>query len=246
MNTLAFDTCYDACSAAVFRHGDKLSSRFEPMRTGHAERLMPMIAEVLDEAGLAAHDLDRIAVTRGPGTFTGTRIGIAAARALMLATGAEGLGFPSLMPIALQAARKRENPDQGDIMVVARPSRRGQHDYEIFAAPSGEPLCEPFLAEPDDILHRTRDLAAVEHPHIVIVGTGAEELQEAFVKLGHRNASIALPQQGFQFDEPDAAWLAAGARGLLDHLPVTPLYLRPADAKPSSKPPIPRITESPA
>ena len=86
MKILAFDTCFDGCSVCVAEQRGAavvaLSSRMERFETGHAERLIPMIGEAMDETRVAFGDLDRIAVTVGPGTFTGTRIGIAAARSL--------------------------------------------------------------------------------------------------------------------------------------------------------------------
>src|SRR5688572_6077654 len=86
MIILAFDTCFDGCSVCVaeLREGIVVarSAKMERFETGHAERLIPMIGEAMEEARLRFDELQRIAVTVGPGTFTGTRIGIAAARSL--------------------------------------------------------------------------------------------------------------------------------------------------------------------
>src|SRR5438876_4695058 len=107
MNVLAFDTCLGAVSVAVRWQGARdewLScDRFELREGGHAERLMPMIAEVMQEAGLAFSDIERIAVTVGPGSFTGVRVGVAAARALALASGITAVGATSLAVMAHQA-----------------------------------------------------------------------------------------------------------------------------------------------
>src|SRR4029453_7346759 len=103
MTVLAFDTCLGAVSVAArwqSARGQWLSwDRFEAREAAHAERLMPMIAEVMQEAGLAFRDLERIAVTVGPGTFTGVRGGVAAARGLGLASGfpVGGATSPALM-----------------------------------------------------------------------------------------------------------------------------------------------------
>ena len=107
MNILALDTSMGACSAAVLRADGAASSlhaRQEAMARGHAEALMPMVAEVLAEAWIAARDLDLIAATEGPGSFTGVRIAIAAARGLALATGAKLYGTDSL---TVMATRRR-------------------------------------------------------------------------------------------------------------------------------------------
>ena len=107
MNVLAFDTCFGAVSAAVrWRSGRGewlLREAYEARSAGHAERLFPMIAEVMEGAGLAFSAIDRIAVTLGPGGFTGVRVGIAAARALALATGKPVVATTSLAVMAHRA-----------------------------------------------------------------------------------------------------------------------------------------------
>ncbi|MCH7931874.1 MAG: tRNA (adenosine(37)-N6)-threonylcarbamoyltransferase complex dimerization subunit type 1 TsaB, partial [Proteobacteria bacterium] len=87
MNVLALDTATAACSVALWSDGTVLAQRFATMARGHAEALMPMVEAVMAEAGLAFADLDLVATTVGPGTFTGLRVGLAAARGLALAGG---------------------------------------------------------------------------------------------------------------------------------------------------------------
>src|SRR5579885_3200069 len=126
MNILALDTSMGACSAALLcadRAARRLVLRDAPMARGHAEALMPMVAEVLAEAGFAPRDLALIAATEGPGSFTGVRIAIAAARGLKLATGAELYGTDSLTVMARTALAKGLSP-QGPF-AVAVDARRG-------------------------------------------------------------------------------------------------------------------------
>lgn len=248
MNILAFDTCYDACSAAILSGGGRIAHRFEPMRTGHAERLIPMIAEVLAEAGLSARDLDRIAVTRGPGTFTGTRIGIAAARALVLATGAQGLGFSSLHAIAAAFAHARPASGLDDAtVIVARPSRRETHDCQIFDS-AATPFAGPLAATPRQIIDALDRAGRLRSGRIIVIGTGAIELCGGLRALGCEDARIADLEASEKCTEPDSRDLLKIAAGEADEAetPLTPLYLRPPDAKPSSTPPIPRALEGPA
>ena len=107
MNVLAFDTCFGAVSAVVRWRGaggdELVQEAQETLRVGHAERLLPLIDEVMAAAGLRYVDLHRIAVTVGPGGFTGLRVGVATARALSLATGLPVVGMSSLAVMAAAA-----------------------------------------------------------------------------------------------------------------------------------------------
>lgn len=241
MNVLAFDTCFDACSAAVAR-GDglavrRLFHRSEPMQTGHAEALMPMIEQVMDEAELRFEDVDRLAVTTGPGTFTGTRITVAAARALALALAVPVVGFSSLWAIGVAAGRRL--PDFGgpsDAVLVARDARRDEVYVEVTAA-DGSSLTGPCLVSPSAAARLCADR------RLFIVGSGAEPVAAAARSLG-RDAICGF-EDLFCNDrlQPDAAILAefAASAEPLDASP-RPLYLRAADAKPQSAGVLPRAT----
>jgi tRNA threonylcarbamoyladenosine biosynthesis protein TsaB len=125
MNILALDTSMGACSAAVLL-ADGATQRIvlceERMARGHAEALMPMVAEVMTEAGLDFAALDLIAATLGPGSFTGVRIAIAAARGFALATGAHPWGTDSLTVMA-KAALERGIAADGKPFAVAVDAR---------------------------------------------------------------------------------------------------------------------------
>src|SRR5689334_24895318 len=102
MRVLAIDTALEACAAAVLdteRPNDGVHES-QPMTRGHAETLMPLVARVLDRAKIEAQQIDRIAVTVGPGSFTGLRVGIAAARGIALATGKPAIGLTTLAAFA--------------------------------------------------------------------------------------------------------------------------------------------------
>lgn len=98
---LAVDTALSRCSVAVVRGDDALAHLSEPMTRGHAERLAPMAQEAMQQAGVTFAELARVAVTTGPGSFTGLRVGLAFTRGLALALAIPCLGFSTLEALAL-------------------------------------------------------------------------------------------------------------------------------------------------
>ena len=127
---LAIDTAAPRLALAVQRDG-QVDTLVEDMATGQAERLFPALAELLARAGVTYADLARIAVTTGPGSFTGLRIGLSAARGLGLALRIPVLGIPSLLALSLTADRAP--------VAVLLDARRGEAYVQIFSGP-GTPL----------------------------------------------------------------------------------------------------------
>lgn len=208
MVLLAIDTCLGACSVAVAMGGRVVASRYEARRTGHAEAIVPMIAEVLDEAGIATPALHTIAVTRGPGTFAGMRIGLAAAEGLKLSTGATIIPVSSLWAIGQRVLS--ESSSRSAPLAIAVDAGRGQVYFELLT-PDGYPAGSgPELLSIDDAKGRT------ERNNAVAFGSGSSLI----------GASIEPTPI-----EPDAARFAVAALHLPAAAgPVAPLYFRPADA----------------
>ncbi len=103
MIILALDTCLNACAGAVVRDGVVLSKIVEPMQRGHQERIAGLTSDLMAAANLTFADLDRIAVTVGPGSFTGLRIGLAFAKGLGVALGIPCVGVGVLDVLGRQA-----------------------------------------------------------------------------------------------------------------------------------------------
>src|SRR3974390_3454201 len=132
MRVLAIDTALAACSAAVFDTADGgiAASESLPMLRGHAEALMPLIARVMKRSGMTFAGLDRIVVTTGPGSFTGLRVGIAAARGFGVATDVPVVGVSTLSAYAAPYLGTDETS-----AVVAAIDARHDHVYlQVFAA----------------------------------------------------------------------------------------------------------------
>ena len=229
MIVLALDTSGAACSVAL-RDGDGrlLAHRFEALQRGHAERLMPMLRETMDEAAIDFTALALIAVTTGPGSFTGIRVGLAAARGLALASGLPILGVTAFE--ALVAAVKPAERD-GRALVAAIDSRRGDLFIQGFAA-DGTPLGDPVAATPEALA------GAVPSGRLLLAGDGAARAATALTASGRDavTASAAGP--------PDAAAVAAVAlaRWRPGEIPAPPLplYLRAPDVTLPAARPVPR------
>ena len=225
MRVLAFDTALGACSAAVLIVEDgrrSLARAYEVRARGHAEALMPMIGSVMTEAGLSFGELDRFAVTTGPGTFTGCRIGVAAARGLALVAG-HPIVAATTLAVMDRTARAMRSDLAGDVLTVAVDARRGQV-YAAAYGPDGAAIADVALLAVADAAARVPEGA-------VAVGSAAPLLAEA-ARLRGRRIRAELTDL-----EPDAGALAEMA---LTRAPETgsvrPLYLRPPDAKPQATP----------
>lgn len=227
MNILAFDTCFDACSAAAGRGlrtlTPSIAAAFEPMQAGHAERLVPMIEEVMAAAKLPFTKLDRIAVTLGPGTFTGTRIAVAAARSFALATGVPVVAMTSLNLMAMSPLIAGE---PGRALFIATDARRGEiylqeiDRHTLKARDDARAVALDCLAE---ILNKDRP--------VTFAGSGASQAAEAASLQGF-DALATAPHL-----LPDALDMLFAAAGLPVCDRVEPLYLRAPDAKPPSRSP---------
>ena len=229
MTTLAFDTCFGACSAALRFRGASgewiVREDYREMATGHAETLLPMIEHLVAEAGLRFGDLTRLAVTNGPGSFTGVRIGLSAARGLKLAL---GLPVSARSSLSVMAARAQallaggpfEGAGKASVLTVCVDARGGQVYAESFAAESTRPLHPAALATIAELAERLRG------ERNIIVGSGAGMLAEAIAQAGG-DAVAMMPAL-----QPHARHLALLAAGDPPTANLDPMYLRNTDAKP--------------
>lgn len=225
MRILAIDTALGACSVCVWEAGfaDPLGIESEPMERGHAEALVPMIDRVVNatEGGFAA--LDRIAVTVGPGSYTGLRVGVSAARALALATGKPAIGVTTLAALAAPQIAVGE----GSVVAAVIDARHADVHMQLVAA-NGRTILSP------------RQLPAREAARTIgagpvrLVGSGAPKLAVEAWTIG---LDATIVESGAA---PDILWIARlGALADPDEAKPKPLYLKAPDAKPMASSSLP-------
>jgi tRNA threonylcarbamoyladenosine biosynthesis protein TsaB len=205
---LVIDTCLAACQVALFDDGRLIFGLSEPMHRGHQERLARMAADVMAGADASFSDVGRIAVTIGPGSFTGLRVGLAFAKGLHLATGEPLVGIGTLAALAASAPSDR-------LSAGAIDARRGMVYLQGFR--DGDPLSAPDILPLTEAAARLQAMA----PGIWrVFGPGAALLSDS----SNIDATDVAA--------PDLVALGALAAAARPSETVTPLYLRAPDARP--------------
>jgi tRNA threonylcarbamoyladenosine biosynthesis protein TsaB len=218
MLILAIDTALDACAAGVLDTdaGKLIAQESQIMKRGHAEALMPLIARVMKASGIAFAGLDRIAVTTGPGSFTGLRVGLSAARGIALAANKPVVGVTTLTAYAAPVVS-----ESGEQPVISAIDARHDQVYFQVVSGNGSSLIRPRVAPIEEALGASRFGA----PHLV--GNAAKILAERWP------AQAPPPFKVDAQDAPDIAWVAwLGAAVSPNTAPARPFYLRAPDAKP--------------
>src|SRR6478672_2357373 len=226
MRVLAIDTALGACAAAVLDSaaGAILATESVGMLRGHAEAIMPMIARVMDAGRCEFADLDRVAVTVGPGSFTGLRVGIAAARGIALAAGKPAIGLSTLAAFATPLIAE----DDTTHVVAAIDARHDNVYLQVFGI-GGRTLVAPRVATIRDAVR-----AAMTGP-ARIIGSAARQVAAAWPK------GAEPPLQVEHRSAPDIDWVARlGAAAAEGYGPPKPLYLRAPDAQPQDAARLPR------
>lgn len=225
LTLLAMDAAGASCSVALWADGRVVARRFAAMARGQSERLVPMIGEVMADWGGRFDDLDALAVTTGPGGFTGVRIGLAAARGLALARDLPLVGVTSF-EVAAAAATAEERAGRQVLAVLD--SKRSEAFVQLFdsgLAPVGAPVACMLTAL----------AATVPAGPLVIAGDAAQAAVAALAAAG-RDDVIRAAAAG----PADAALLAerAALRDLATAAAavVQPVYLRAPDVTPPDGP----------
>jgi tRNA threonylcarbamoyladenosine biosynthesis protein TsaB len=206
---LVIDTSGPVCAAGIYDSGkgEIVASKSEMLGKGHAERLISMIDEVLTEARLTLQDMTRIGVTIGPGSFTGIRVGVAAARGFALSLGIPAVGVTTLQVVAEQVL---EIDPPAPVVAMIDAGRQ-----EIFAQaflPEGVMLTEPAAYDHEAVRQMIDRFGAIA------TGTGVDAL------AGREHAPDPYPLDR----------IGRIAARLADDTAASPVYIRGAGAKPQS------------
>ncbi|MEQ9490164.1 MAG: tRNA (adenosine(37)-N6)-threonylcarbamoyltransferase complex dimerization subunit type 1 TsaB [Alphaproteobacteria bacterium] len=219
MHLLAMDCAGPACSVALFRGDEVVAARHEGMQRGQAERLVPMIDEVLKDAATPPADLDILAVTVGPGAFTGIRIGLASARAMALALDIPATGITTFDATIRNFLSGRPAPPAHPIAVVLETKRRDY--YARIFGPDGAALSDGAALDGPALCGVLSDIAA---EGCILIGDGARRFLE------NDGAGIAAADLvcGDGYTAVDVGRCTLGLPPDRS-LPPRPLYLRPPD-----------------
>lgn len=218
---LALDSATTGCSVCVWRAGQVLAAQSQPMARGQAQALMPMLDAVLDAAGLAPDAIDGVAVTRGPGAFTGLRIALSAARGFALALGVPCVGVTTLEAVAAAVPEDERTSGIGRKVLACVESKRDDIYVQLFSSDLA-PLTDPLAAEGAAL----KGLFA-DGEQIVLVGDAAERAREM---LDGADLDVVTSAADPLPDPAVVARLAAPRLNTAHGAPE-PLYLRPPDAK---------------
>ncbi len=218
MAILSIDTCLQSCSAALLDDDKVRGVKKEAREKGHAERLAPLVKELMTEAGVEFSELTKIAVAVGPGSFAGVRVGLAFARGLAIGTEIPVIGATTLEILAAGLT-----VHAGAVRVPLIDARRGQVYGQVFEGDDLIPLCDGFVLSYDEARQRVEEIIVGSEP--IFAGSG--------VPLVYSDRVDHFQWETHQPDPVVLAQIAAG-REANEFVPEA-VYIRPADAKPAKQ-----------
>lgn len=232
MKILSLETSAKAVSAAVSENGRIVTAGYQDTGLTHSRTLMPIVEHILKNADLTIRDMDAIAVAVGPGSFTGIRIGVSAAKGLAFGAECPVIGVSTL------AAMARDVAFTDGLIVCAMDARRSQVYNALFTAKDGRAVrrTEDRAIALSDLAEEVRDTSGA----VIVTGDGAALCADCFRRAGIscRMAPPHLVMQnavGVALEaEQIAAELTAAGKPLPTASELRPFYLRPPQALPLS------------
>ena len=195
MKILVCDTSNSTCCAGVYEDGREIAYKLSLEKKTHSETFMPLVHEVMEQAGIAHAELDAYAVTVGPGSFTGVRIGLAAVKAMALAAGKGCIPVSSTEALArsvdnVTAARKEDT-----LIVPAFDARNNRVFAQAMEDDTAKTLVGEDAYDADDLVKKILQIPELIYgarSQILVVGDGADTMKAAFERAGaHVNVYYA-------------------------------------------------------
>ena len=195
MKILVCDTSNSTCCAGVYEDGREIAYKLSLEKKTHSETFMPLVHEVMEQAGITHAELDAYAVTVGPGSFTGVRIGLAAVKAMALAAGKGCIPVSSTEALArsvdnVTAARKEDT-----LIVPAFDARNNRVFAQVMEDDTAKTLVAENAYDADDLVKKILQIPELIYgarSQILVVGDGADTMKAAFERAGaHVNVYYA-------------------------------------------------------
>lgn len=196
MKILCCDTSNSTCCAGIYEDGRELSYELSLEKKTHSETFMPLVMRVCDKSGVKPSEVDALAVTTGPGSFTGIRIGLSAVKGMALAAGINVIPVSSLKALALSV--ENVTADSSDTIIV--PCFDARND-RVFAAAyddaDGSVLVEDGAYFNEDFVELLKKVPGADTKQIIVVGDGAETVRKALFfshKVQYAPGAVILPK----------------------------------------------------
>ena len=196
MRVLCCDTSNRTCCAGIYDEGKELSYELSLEKRTHSETFMPLVMRVFRECGLNPVDMDALAVTTGPGSFTGIRIGLSAVKGMALATGLNVIPVSSLKALALSVENVTAKPSD-TIIVPCFDARNDRVFASAIDDATGENLVEDNAYFNEDFIELLKAVPGASDKQILVVGDGAETIRKALFfshRVEYAPGAVILPK----------------------------------------------------
>ena len=196
MRILCCDTSNRTCCAGIFDDGRELAYELSLEKKTHSETFMPLVMRVFKQCGLNPVDMDALAVTTGPGSFTGIRIGLSAVKGMALATGLNVIPVSSLKALALSVENVAADPSD-TIIVPCFDARNDRVFASAIDDATGNILVEDGAYFNEDFTDLLKKVPGADTKQILVVGDGADTVRKALFfthRVQYAPGAVILPK----------------------------------------------------
>lgn len=196
MKILCCDTSNSTCCAGIYEDGKEISYELSLEKKTHSETFMPLVMRVFNQCGLNPVDMDALAVTTGPGSFTGIRIGLSAVKGMALATGLNVIPVSSLKALALSVENVVSDPSDA-IIVPCFDARNDRVFASAIDDATGNALIEDGAYFNEDFVELLKNVPGASSKQIIVVGDGSDTVRKALFfthRVQYAPGAVILPK----------------------------------------------------